>query len=47
MVDAELHTALIVAVPEAARVVDDWRERTSYAKPSSGIPPTSRSSFPS
>ena len=33
-----LHTALVVAVPEAARVVDGWRERTSEAKPSAGVP---------
>jgi 2'-5' RNA ligase superfamily len=39
MVDAELHSALLVAVPEAADAVDDWRESTSYAKPSSGVPP--------
>jgi len=39
MRDLELHSALIVAVPEAAGAVDDWRERTSYAKPSSGVPP--------
>lgn len=38
MPEAELRSALIVAVPEAARVVDGWRERTSYAKPSQGVP---------
>ena len=31
-------TALVVAVPEAAAAVDAWRERTSYAKPSNGVP---------
>ena len=39
MPEAELHSALIVAVPEAASAVDMWRERTCYAKPSSGVPP--------
>jgi 2'-5' RNA ligase len=39
MAETQLRSALIVAVPEAAAVVDTWRERTSYAKPSSGIPP--------
>lgn len=34
----ELRSALIVAVPEAGRAVDGWRERTSTAKPSSGVP---------
>ena len=34
----ELRTALIVAVPEAARAVDPWLEPTSRAKPSTGIP---------
>ena len=38
MSDAALRTALVVAVPEAALVVDAWRERTSYAKPSAGVP---------
>jgi 2'-5' RNA ligase len=37
--DAGLRSALILAVPEAAEAVDDWREWTSYAKPSSGMPP--------
>ena len=32
-------TALIVAVPEAAPLVDAWRERTTYDKPSHGVPP--------
>ncbi len=36
--DAELRSALIVAVPEAAATVDGWRERTCQAKPSSGVP---------
>ena len=39
MAETELHSALIVAVPDASSAVDDWRERTSYAKPSSGVPP--------
>jgi 2'-5' RNA ligase len=39
MAETQLRSALIVAVPEAAAVVDTWRERTSYAKPSSGMPP--------
>jgi 2'-5' RNA ligase len=39
MPEAELHSALIVAVPEAASAVDMWRERTCYAKPSSSVPP--------
>jgi len=34
----ELRSALIVAVPEAGPAVDGWRERTSVAKPSSGVP---------
>jgi 2'-5' RNA ligase len=38
MPEAELRSALIVAVPEAGVVVDAWRERTSYAKPSQGVP---------
>lgn len=38
MAEPELRTALIVAVPEAASTVDAWRERTAYAKPSSGVP---------
>jgi 2'-5' RNA ligase len=38
MAELELRTALTVAVPEAAATVDGWRERTSYAKPSCGVP---------
>jgi 2'-5' RNA ligase len=34
-----LHSAVVVAVPEAAPVVDPWRERTLPEKPSIGIPP--------
>ena len=34
----ELRSALIVEVPEAAEAVDGWRERTSAAKPSGGVP---------
>lgn len=39
MAETGLRSALIVAVPEAASAVDGWRERTCYAKPSSGMPP--------
>jgi 2'-5' RNA ligase len=46
MPEAELHSALIVAVPEAASAVDRWRERTCYAKPSSGVPPHVTILFP-
>lgn len=35
---SELRSALVVAVPEAAPAVDAWRERTSAAKPSNGVP---------
>ena len=28
----------VLLVPEAAAAVDTWRERTSYAKPSNGVP---------
>jgi 2'-5' RNA ligase len=38
MPETALRSALIVAVPEAAVVVDGWRERTSRAKPSQGVP---------
>jgi 2'-5' RNA ligase len=31
-------TAIVIAMPEAAAVVDDWRERTCSDKPSIGIP---------
>ena len=34
----EPRTALVVEVPEAAAAVDGWRERTSPAKPSNGVP---------
>jgi 2'-5' RNA ligase len=34
----DLRSALVVEVPEATRAVDDWRERTSSAKPSAGVP---------
>jgi len=34
----EPRTALVVEVPEAALAVDPWRERTSPAKPSNGVP---------
>lgn len=33
-----LRSAVIVAVPEAAAVVDGWRERTCADKPSIGVP---------
>ena len=35
---SEPRTALVVEVPEAAVAVDPWRERTSPAKPSNGVP---------
>ncbi len=39
MIERErLRSALIVAAPEASEAVDDWREQTCYAKPSSGVP---------
>lgn len=34
----ELRSALIVAVPEVAAVIDPWLERTAVAKPSRGVP---------
>jgi 2'-5' RNA ligase len=34
----ELRSALVVAVPEAASAVDDWRERTCADRPSIGVP---------
>ena len=46
MADTELRSALIVAVPEAVSAVDDWRERTCYGKPSSGLPPHITILFP-
>lgn len=36
---SRLRSAVIVPVPEAAAAVDDWRERTCDAKPSTGVPP--------
>src|SRR5262249_20863154 len=36
---SDLRSAVIVPVPEAAAAVDDWRERTCEAKPSTGVPP--------
>ena len=33
-----LRSALVIAVPEAGRVVETWRERTCNDKPSIGIP---------
>jgi 2'-5' RNA ligase len=41
-----LRTALVVEVPEAAAAVDGWRERTSAAKPSNGVPPHVTILFP-
>ena len=35
---ASLRTAVVIPVPEAAPVVDPWRERTCNDKPSIGIP---------
>jgi len=46
MVEAELRSALMVAVPAAASVVDKWREQTCRAKPSSGVPPHVTILFP-
>jgi 2'-5' RNA ligase len=34
-----LHTALVVAVPEAPEAVAAWMERASCSKPSNGVPP--------
>jgi 2'-5' RNA ligase len=34
-----LHTALVVAVPEAPEAVAAWMERASHSKPSNGVPP--------
>ena len=39
-------TAVVVAVPEAAPVVDGWRERTCSDRPSIGIPPHVTLLFP-
>lgn len=35
---APLRSAIVVEVPEAAAAIDGWRERTSNAKPSAGVP---------
>lgn len=34
----DLRSALVIEVPEASSTVDGWRERTSSAKPSAGVP---------
>ena len=39
-------TALVVPVPEAAPLVDGWREQTATAKPSAGMPPHVTLLFP-
>jgi len=36
--EVALRSALSVVIPEAASITDSWRERTSYAKPSRGVP---------
>jgi 2'-5' RNA ligase len=41
-----LRSALLVAVPEAAAAVDDWRERTCPDRPSIGVPPHVTILFP-
>jgi 2'-5' RNA ligase len=38
MTESVLRSALILAVPEAGRSVEQWRERTCTDKPSIGIP---------
>jgi len=43
---SEPRLAVIVPVPEAAAVVDGWRERTCNAKPSVGVPPHVTLLFP-
>lgn len=39
-------TAIVIAFPEAAPVVDEWRERTCADRPSIGIPPHVTLLFP-
>jgi 2'-5' RNA ligase len=39
-------SALVIAIPEAASVVDDWRERTCADRPSIGVPPHVTLLFP-
>jgi 2'-5' RNA ligase len=41
-----LRSAVSVAFPSAAPVVDGWRERTCEAKPSAGVPPHVTILFP-
>jgi len=41
-----LRSALVVALPEAAQAVDDWRERTCADRPSAGVPPHVTILFP-
>jgi 2'-5' RNA ligase len=41
-----VHTAIVIAVPEASAAVDTWRERTSDDRPSMGIPPHVTLLFP-
>jgi 2'-5' RNA ligase len=42
----ELRSAIVVPVPEAAPVVDGWRERTLLTKPSTGVPAHVTLDFP-
>ena len=46
MVVKEPRSALVVAVPEAAPVIDPWLERTATAKPSRGVPAHATILFP-
>jgi 2'-5' RNA ligase len=46
MIEARLRSGLCVAVPQIARTVDGWRERTCSTKPSSGAPPHITILFP-
>ena len=41
-----LRSALVVALPEVAQAVDDWRERTCADRPSAGVPPHVTILFP-
>lgn len=38
MAEPALHSALIVAVPEATVAVEEWLERTAHSRPSNGVP---------
>jgi 2'-5' RNA ligase len=41
-----MRSAVILAVPEAAEIVDRWREQSCHAKPSNGVPPHVTLLFP-